>query len=65
MKARELVNKRIDQVEGKLKSLNLMVSRGSNVREFRQEIKNTEEILEDLRAILEREPRTPNEINRY
>ena len=65
MKARELVNKRIDQVEGKLKTLTFMVNRGSNVREFRQEIRNAEEILEDLRAILEREPRTPNEINRY
>ena len=65
MKARELVNKRIDQVEGKLKTLTFMVNRGSNVREFRQEIRNIEEILEDLRAILEREPRTPNEINRY
>ena len=65
MKARELVNKRIDQVEGKLKTLTFMINRGSNVREFRQEIRNAEEILEDLRAILEREPRTPNEINRY
>jgi hypothetical protein len=42
-----------------------MVNRGSNVREFITEIKNTEEIVGEIKDMIEREPRTPNEINRY
>tara|TARA_Y100000385_G_scaffold139472_1_gene144914 strand:- start:2469 stop:2666 length:198 start_codon:yes stop_codon:yes gene_type:complete len=65
MKARELIHKRLDQIENRLKTLSFMVNRGSNVREFITEIKNTEEIVGELKDMIEREPRTPNEINRY
>jgi hypothetical protein len=65
MKARELIHKRLDQIENRLKTLSFMVNRGSNVREFITEIKNTEEIVGEIKDMIEREPRTPNEINRY
>lgn len=65
MKARELIHKRLDQIENRLKTLTFMVNRGSNVREFIAEIKNTEEIVGEIKDMIEREPRTPNEINRY
>lgn len=65
MKARELINKRLSQIENRLKTLTFMVNRGSNVREFVTEIRNTEELLNEVKDIIEREPRTPNEINRY
>lgn len=65
MKARELINKRLGQIENRLKTLTFMVNRGSNVREFVTEIRNTEELLNEVKDIIEREPRTPNEINRY
>tara|TARA_R110001592_G_scaffold3936_5_gene22351 strand:+ start:756 stop:953 length:198 start_codon:yes stop_codon:yes gene_type:complete len=65
MKARELIHKRLDQIENRLKTLTFMVNRGSNVREFISEIKNAEELVGELKDMIEREPRTPNEINRY
>ena len=65
MKARELIHKRLDQIENRLKTLTFMVSRGSNVREFIAEIKNAEELVSELKDMIEREPRTSNEINRY
>jgi hypothetical protein len=65
MKARELIHKRLDQIENRLKTLTFMVNRGSNVREFIAEIKNAEELVGELKDMIEREPRTPNEINRY
>ena len=65
MKARELINKRLSQIENRLKTLTFMVNRGSNVRELVTEIRNTEELLNEVKDIIEREPRTPNEINRY
>jgi hypothetical protein len=65
MKARELINRRLGQIENRLKTLTFMVNRGSNVREFVTEIRNTEELLNEVKDIIEREPRTPNEINRY
>lgn len=65
MKARELINKRLGQIENRLKTLTFMINRGSNVREFVTEIRNTEELLNEVKDIIEREPRTPNEINRY
>lgn len=65
MKARELINKKLGQIENRLKTLTFMVNRGSNVREFVTEIRNTEELLNEVKDIIEREPRTPNEINRY
>jgi hypothetical protein len=65
MKARELIHKRLDQIENRLKTLSFMVNRGSNVREFIAEIKNAEELVGELKDMIEREPRTPNEINRY
>ena len=65
MKARELINKRLSQIENRLKTLTFMINRGSNVREFVTEIRNTEELLNEVKDIIEREPRTPNEINHY
>jgi hypothetical protein len=64
MRNRELVTKRVEQIEGRLKTLYFMVTRGSNVDEFTREIKNIEDILSDLKSIIEREPFSSNEINK-
>jgi DNA-binding FrmR family transcriptional regulator len=64
MRNRELTIKRVEQIEGKLKTLQFMVQRGGNITDFIQEIKKTEDILSDLKSIIEREPFSSNEINK-
>jgi hypothetical protein len=65
MRSREYLFKRIENLEAKLKTLNFLLKRGSTVGEFEHEIKFCEEILEDIKSVIEREPMTPNEINRF
>jgi hypothetical protein len=40
-----------------------MVSRGENVKSFKDEIKKIEETVEELKGYIEREPMSPGEIN--
>lgn len=63
MRNRELFTRRLEQIEGRLKGLTLMVSRGDNVENFRKEITNIEGIVEELKGYIEREPMSPEEIN--
>jgi len=55
MKNQELIDKRFLQIEGKLKTLKLLISRQTSTNEFRKEIEATEEIVNDLKSIIERE----------
>ena len=64
MRSREYLFKRIENLEAKLKTLNFLLKRGSTVGEFEYEIKFCEEILEDIKSVIEREPMSPNEINK-
>ena len=51
-----LIDKGFTNVKSKVKSLDLMVSRGgSSVEEFRKNLKNLYEKLEDLESLVERE----------
>jgi lipoate-protein ligase A len=53
---KELIDKGFTNVKSKVKSLDLMVSRGgSSVEEFRKSLKNLYEKLEDLESLVERE----------
>jgi hypothetical protein len=63
MRNRELFTRRLEQIDGKLKTLHLMVSRGENVKSFKDEIKKIEETVEELKGYIEREPMSPGEIN--
>jgi DNA-binding FrmR family transcriptional regulator len=63
MRNRELFTRRLEQIEGRLKGLTLMVSRGSSVDEFRNEITNIENIVDELKGHVEREPMSPEELN--
>ena len=55
MKNQELIDKRFMQLEAKLKTMNLLISRpGSSAREFREVIKDTEVVLDDLKSIINR-----------
>ena len=55
MKNQELIDKRFSQIEGKLKTLKLLISHQTSTNEFRKEIEATEEIVNDLKSIIERE----------
>ncbi len=60
---RDHINKKLDNLEAKLKHIEF-----HNGRENKQEVdtakKQCEELVEELKAAVEREPRTPNEYNK-
>jgi len=55
MRNGQLVDKRFSQIEGKIKTLKFLLSRQSPVREFQTELDNLEEIIDDLKSLVERE----------
>jgi DNA-binding FrmR family transcriptional regulator len=63
MRNRELFTRRLEQIEGRLKGLTLMVSRGESVKAFKDEITNIEGIVDELKGHIEREPMSPGEMN--
>jgi len=63
MRNRELVFKRIEQIEIQLEKLRFQTTRPTPLKEFLKEIENTKEILGDLKSMIEREPMDPGEIN--
>ena len=54
MRNQELIDKRFDQIDGKIKTLNYLLSRQSSVKEFQDELKNMEDLLADLKSLIER-----------
>tara|TARA_B100000768_G_scaffold84381_1_gene79765 strand:+ start:5407 stop:5598 length:192 start_codon:yes stop_codon:yes gene_type:complete len=56
MKNQELIDRRFMQLEAKLKTMNLLLSRpGSTSKQFKDEINSAEEVIEDLKSIIERD----------
>lgn len=55
MKNQRLIDRRFSQIEGKIKKLKFLLSRQSNIQEFRNEIDQMEELTIDLKSIIERE----------
>jgi hypothetical protein len=55
MRNKELVDKRFMQIEGKIKTLKFLMSRQSTKEQFMEEINGLNEIVEDLKAIIERD----------
>ena len=54
MKNQILIDKRFDQIDGKIKILKFLLSRQSPAKQFEMEINNLEEIMEDLKSLVER-----------
>lgn len=54
MKNQVLIDKRFDQIDGKIKTLKFLLSRQSSASQFEMEINNLEEIMEDLKSLVER-----------
>ena len=60
---REHIQKKLNTLEAKLKHIEFHNGRG-NKQEVNEAKKVCEELVEELMAVVDREPRTPNEENR-
>ena len=56
MKYRENIRRNIEKLETKLKQLHFYVNRGGTQDEANKAIKNSEEILSEVKSYVEREP---------
>lgn len=54
MRNQELIDKRFDQIEGKIKTLKFLLSRQSSVSDFKNELNQMEELVGDLKSLVER-----------
>jgi len=50
----EIIEKRFTQIDAKLKTLELILDRPSTKQDFKNEIQNTREIVEDLESHINR-----------
>ncbi len=62
MRNRNLYFSKIEQVEGKLKTLQMMVKMNQPINEFLQTAQEAEELLQDIKDMFNREPVNPNEL---
>ena len=64
MISREAINREIDRIDGRLKVLETMLGRpGVTSQDFKNEIEKSQELVENLRAMIAREPFSGHEIN--
>jgi cell fate (sporulation/competence/biofilm development) regulator YlbF (YheA/YmcA/DUF963 family) len=61
MRNRNLYFAKIESIEGKMKTLQMMVKMGQPIQEFIATAQNVEELLQDLKDMISREPVGPNE----
>jgi len=54
MRNQQLIDKRFDQIEGKIKILKHLLNRQSSVQDFKDELNQMEEILDNLKSLIER-----------
>lgn len=55
MRNKELIDRRFSQIEGKIKTLKFLLSRQSTAQEFKTELNNLEEIVDNLKSMIEKE----------
>lgn len=65
MRNRNSVLKKVENIEGKLKQLKFCVQRGAALEEYLDALALAEQELEELKAFIEREPMSPDEVNPY
>ena len=64
MISREAINREIDRIDGRLKVLETMLGRpGVTSQYFKNEIEKSQELVENLRSMIAREPFSGHEIN--
>ena len=64
MISREAINREIDRIEGRLKVLETSIGRpGTTAENFKNEISNIEDKLDNLKSMIAREPMSGHEMN--
>lgn len=61
MRNRNLYFAKIESIEGKIKTLQMMVKMGQPIQEFITTAQQIEELLQDMKDMITREPVGPNE----
>ena len=64
MRNRNLVNRKLDQLETTLITLQQIVNRQSPIETYKANIVKAQGLVNDLRDMVEREPMSPTEMNR-
>lgn len=65
MRNRNLVNRKLDTLETTLTTLQQIVNRQSPIESYRANIVKAQGLVNDLRDMVEAEPMSSNEINKY
>ena len=64
MRNRNLVNRKLDQLETTLITLQQIVNRQSPIESYKANIVKAQGLVNDLRDMVEREPMSPTEMNK-
>jgi hypothetical protein len=64
MRNRNLVNRKLDQLETTLITLQQIVNRQSPIESYKANIIKAQGLVNDLRDMVEREPMSPSELNK-
>jgi len=65
MRNRNLINRKLDNLEATLATLNGIVNTQASIESYRANIVKAEGIVDELRSMVEAEPMASNELNRY
>jgi hypothetical protein len=65
MRNRQLMQKRIEYLESSLINLQRMVKVGSPIKDFITEIEKDLNLIEDIKSMIESEPMSAGEINKF
>lgn len=55
MRNKNVFENKMDRIEGKLQTLKTMITRNVTIQDLRKTIEDTEELMSDMRDMLERE----------
>tara|TARA_B100000963_G_scaffold346408_1_gene351586 strand:+ start:2071 stop:2271 length:201 start_codon:yes stop_codon:yes gene_type:complete len=64
MRNRDYFNRKLERIQNKTREINHMVSTNQNPRNIKKSLNDIDDIVEDLRTQIEREPLSGNELNR-
>jgi len=65
MRNRNLVTRKLEQLETTLITLKQIVNRQSPIETYRTNITKAQGLVDELRDMVEAEPMSPNELNKY
>ena len=65
MRNRSLMQKKVEYLESTLTNLQRIVKTKEPVEVYLQNIEKGLEVVEDLKSMIEAEPMSPNEVNRF